>query len=207
MGLHSWLFAKVYDRITRSSEDAGVREWRRALLSKARGDVLEIGAGTGLNLSHYLPGLGRLVLTELEAPMLGQLRAKAGSREGVELQLAGADRLPFEDQSFDTVVSTLVLCSVPDPAAALRELRRVLRPDGRFLFVEHVGSDDPRVARLQRRVEPFWKWFARGCHLTRDTASLLAAAGFEVQERIDEPMPTAPRFVAPCLRGVARPKR
>ena len=101
------------------------------------------------------------------------------------------------------MVSTLVLCSVPDTARAIHELRRVLKPNGRLLFLEHVLSKDLQVQRLQRRIEPFWKWFARGCRLTVPTGELLTSAGFELHEMRDEPLPRAPSFAARSVRGVA----
>ena len=196
------LFAAVYDKLMASSEDAGLHDKRRELLAEASGRTLEIGAGTGLNAELYPDAVTELVLTEPEEPMARRLRARAGSRARVVE--AGADALPFEDDAFDTVVSTLVLCTVPDQAAALREIARVLKPGGRLLFLEHVRSDEPRLAKWQDRVTPLWKFTGRGCHPNRDTAAALRTAGFAV-DRLDEGrFPKAPPIVRPLIAGVAR---
>lgn len=194
----SRIFAAIYDRMLAGTEDAGLRERRRALLSRARGRVLEIGAGTGLNVEHYGPEVD-LVLTEPEAPMAERLRARAARGEVVE---APADRLPFGDGSFDTVVSTLVLCTVPDQEAALAEVRRVLKPDGQLLFLEHVRSDDAGVAKWQDRLLPLWRFCGHGCHPNRDTAAALERAGFALDMETWR-MPKAPPIVRPVIEGVA----
>ncbi len=195
------VFAAMYDRMLAGTEEAGLRDHRRAIVSQARGRVLEIGAGTGLNLEHYGPEATDLVLTEPEEPMARRLRARLTRGEVVE---APADRLPFADDSFDTVVSTLVLCTVPDQERALEEIRRVLKPDGRLLFLEHVRSHDAKVARWQDRLLPAWRFVGHGCHPNRDTAAALARAGFAV-ELESWRMPKAPAIVRPAIEGVARP--
>jgi ubiquinone/menaquinone biosynthesis C-methylase UbiE len=197
------LFAAVYDRMLKSSEEAGLHEKRRELLQEASGRTLEIGAGTGLNIDLYPDTARPLVLTEPEAPTARRLRERAGTR--AEVVDAGADRLPFDDASFDTVVSTLVLCTVPDQAAALREIRRVLEPGGRLLFLEHVRAEDERVAKWQDRILPLWRFTGRGCHPNRDTAAALREAGYAI-ERLDKgEFPKAPPIVRPLIAGVARP--
>ena len=163
--------------------------------------MLEIGAGTGLNLEHYGPGVTELVLTEPEPPMAKKLRAKLTEGEVVE---AGADDLPFEDASFDTVVSTLVLCTVPDQPRAIAEIRRVLKPDGQLLFLEHVRSPDPKVARWQDRLLRPWRFCGHGCHCNRDTAAALASGGFQLDLQAWR-MPKAPPIVRPVIEGVATP--
>jgi ubiquinone/menaquinone biosynthesis C-methylase UbiE len=195
------LFAAMYDRMLADTEDAGLREHRRALLAGARGRVLEIGAGTGLNLDHYGPGVTELVLTEPEEPMARRLREKATKGEVVD---APADRLPFEDHSFDTVVSTLVLCTVPDQGAAIAEIRRVLKPDGRLLFLEHVRSHDEKVAKWQDRLLRPWRFIGHGCHCNRDTATALTRAGFALDLETWR-MPKAPPIVRPVIEGTAAP--
>lgn len=202
------LFARCYDRCMAATERGGLGEWRRELLATltAEGDspeVLELGAGTGVNLGHYPPGLGRLVQTEPDRGMLEQLTERARGR-GTEAAGASALELPYPNESFDAVVVTLVLCTVPDPSRALREAARVLRPGGRLLFIEHIGSSDPSLRRWQGRVEPVWKFFAGGCHLTRDPRPLLVQAGLELESCQEDHLPKAPALVSPAIRGVAR---
>src|SRR3954471_5755228 len=153
MGLRKSIFAATYDRLSRQTEEAGLRAMRERLLAGASGRVVEIGAGTGANLGLYSRALDGLVVTEPETPMIRRLQ-KAAHQHATLAQVvqAPAEDLPFGDGSFDTVVSTLVLCGVADQASALREARRVLRPGGQLLFIEHVRSDEPDVARLQDRM-------------------------------------------------------
>ena len=207
------LMAAIYDRALRGSEEAGLREWRRDLLSALSGDVLEIGPGTGLNLAHYPDTVTRLVLSEPDRHMRRKLAAKladpargipAHVRERAEVLGAPAEELPFPDGSFDTVVVTLVLCSVRDLERALAEIRRVLRPGGRFVFVEHVASEDPKVLRWQRRLEPLWIRFAGNCHLARRSGDAVAAAGFEIESLESAPIPRTIAIGRPGVRGVAR---
>ena len=197
-------FSALYDRCFKASEEAGLREMRRELLARARGRVLELGAGTGLNLDLYPSSVEDLVLSEPDPHMIRQLRKRAGeSPRQVEVVEAPAEMLPFDDGSFDTVLVTLVLCTVPDPAATLREVRRVLRPDGQFLFLEHVRSHDPRLARWQDRLEKPWRFLGDGCHCNRDTVATIAAAGFDVGEAGGGELPKAPPIVRPLARGTA----
>lgn len=134
--------------------------------------------------------------------MARRLRDRAGSRARVVE--AGADALPFNDATFETVVSTLVLCTVPDLPGALREIDRVLAPGGRLLFLEHVRSDDAGLAKWQDRLTPAWKFFARGCHPNRDTASELRAAGFTIERLDEDRTPKAPPILKPLIAGAAR---
>lgn len=197
--------AATYDRVLAQTEAAGLRERRAELLREATGDVLELGAGTGANAGLYPAGLGRLVLTEPDRRMAARLAPKAAAAAPeAEVISAGAQALPFDDSSFDTAVSTLVLCTVDDPRMALAEVARVLRPGGRLLFLEHVRSEDPKVARWQDRLERPWRLFAAGCRCNRDTVATIGAAGFEVEHVEQGRMPKAAPFLRPLVAGSAR---
>ncbi len=202
--LYDRLFAALYERTLAATEEADLAARRRRLLADASGRVLEIGAGTGLNLTHYPAGLDRLVLTEPSAAMAAKLREKlAHSPHAGEVVEAGADALPFEDDSFDTVVSTLVLCTVPDLAGAIAETRRVLAPGGQLLLIEHVRSDDPGRARWQDRLETPWRIFGNGCHCNRDTESALRAGGFLLSPLEHAKLRKAPPIVRPLIQARA----
>jgi ubiquinone/menaquinone biosynthesis C-methylase UbiE len=200
-------FSALYDRAFAASEEAGLRAMRAEVVKQARGRVLELGAGTGLNLELYPhEGIESLTLTEPDPHMYKQLRdrAKEGC-PGAELIEAGAEALPFDDDSFDTVVVTLVLCTVPDQPAALREISRVLAPGGQLLFLEHVRSSEPGLAKWQDRLEKPWRFLGDGCHCNRDTEAGLRAAGFELGELEHPELPKAPPIVRPMAKGNARP--
>jgi len=201
------LMASVYERFMDTTERACLREWRAALLSSARGEVLEIGAGTGLNLEHYPSAIERLVVTEPDPHMRAQLDRNVRSRtenRAVEVSDASALDLPFDDATFDTVVSTLVLCSVPNLHQTLGEVHRVLRPGGSFLFLEHVAAaHGTSRRRWQGRLEPAWKWVAGGCHLTRETEDAIARSGLVPRDPTRESMRKAPPWVRPTVRGIA----
>jgi SAM-dependent methyltransferase len=177
---------------------------RRDLLASARGRVLELGAGTGLNLSHYPPDVDELVLSEPEPAMRARLRRRvARSGPPARVAAAGAESLPFADGAFDTVVSTLVLCSVGDVAASLREARRVLAPGGRLLFIEHVRGSAPRLARWQDRLAAPWRVFAQGCRCNQPTVELLRRHGFRVERVRDARWRGMPALVRPLVAGSA----
>jgi ubiquinone/menaquinone biosynthesis C-methylase UbiE len=193
-------FAATYDRGARRSEDAGLRDRRHALLDGLQGDVLEIGAGTGLNLEHYPEGV-RLVLLEPDLHMSRKLEERvSGSGRHAEIVAAPAEALPFADASFDAVVTTLVLCSVTDLGAALAEIRRVLRPGGRLLLIEHVRGARGRAV-LQDAIAPASRLLV-SCSPNRRTAQAVREAGFELDE---EPFQLlgAPPWIRPAFRGVA----
>lgn len=199
----SWFMASIYDRFMETSEEACLAAWRAELLAEVAGDVIEVGAGTGANLAHYPEGVARLVLTEPDRHMLARLRDKAAGR--AELHPAPIDKLPVPDESFDVVVATLVLCSVPDQTTALREMFRVLRPGGRYVFLEHVAAENnPGRYKWQQRLEPVWKIVADNCHVTRRTADAIAGAGFEIESIQRESVRKAMPIVRPSIRGVAR---
>ena len=200
----------VYDRMAAPMEEACLGAWRSELLADVGGTVLEIGAGTGANLSHYARAVERLVLAEPDAGMRKKLLRKVdGWGRPAEVVDVPAERLPFPDGTFDAVVSTLVLCSVRDPQAVLAELRRVLKDDGRLVLIEHVvaGPDTPDRHRWQRRIEPVWKRVAGGCHLTRDTAAALEAAGFDTSGIRRGSIRKAAPVVRPSIRGAVRVAR
>src|SRR5690349_16777378 len=191
-------FSAIYDRAMKSSEEAGMRELRRETLSQASGRTIDIGAGTGINVELYPQSVSELVLAEPDEHMLNRLRPKVPTwGRDVEVVQAGADSLPFEDDSFDTAVFTLVLCTVPDPAGALREAARVLRPGGKLLFVEHVRSQEPGLARWQVRLERPWKFLGDGCHCNRDTVASIEASPFTVVHVEHGALPKAPPLVRP----------
>jgi ubiquinone/menaquinone biosynthesis C-methylase UbiE len=203
MSLRTTFFALTYDRQMAKTERAGLRAFREQLLAGAHGDVLEIGGGTGANLSCYGPDVRSLTITEPQPAMLRRLERKAGQhRPSPRILRAPAEDLPFEDHAFDTAVSTLVLCGVDDQPRALRELRRVLRPGGQLLFIEHLRSADPAVARLQDRMN----WLNRlvvCCDCNRPTLDSLQQAGFTVTQVDHTALPKAPKFVRPAIVGLA----
>jgi ubiquinone/menaquinone biosynthesis C-methylase UbiE len=203
MSVRGRIMAALYDRVAAVSERGGMADRRRALLAAAHGRVLEVGAGTGLNLEHYPETIGELVLVEPERAMARKLAARVGELgRPAHIVEASAEKLPFDDGSFDTVVCTLVLCSVDDPASGLRELRRVLRPGGAFLFLEHVRSDDARTARRQDRLNPIWRFIGNGCNCNRRTLSLIEAE-FSVVEAERGDVPKAPSIMRPLVSGRA----
>jgi ubiquinone/menaquinone biosynthesis C-methylase UbiE len=198
----------TYDRQMAKTEKAGLRAFRERLLAEASGDVLEIGGGTGANLPSYGPAVTSLTITEPQTPMLRRLERKVREHSirehgpSVRVLRAPAEDLPFDDDSFDVAVSTLVLCGVDDQPRALRELRRVLRPGGRLLFIEHVRSADPGTSRLQDRMN----WLNRlvvCCDCNRPTLDTIRGAGFTVARVEDTTLPKAPKFVRPAILGSA----
>jgi ubiquinone/menaquinone biosynthesis C-methylase UbiE len=198
----SWLMAAVYDRFMKVSEEACLGKWRAELLGNLSGEVLEVGAGTGSTLGLYPKAVTRLVLAEPDPHMRRKLLEKRGT---IEVSDAAAEKLPFEDASFDAVVCSLVLCSVPDQRAALAEIARVLRPGGRLVFLEHVAADGkPDRLKWQGRIEPVWKHLMGNCHLTRRTEAAIAAAGLQIERIQRESIRKALPIVRPSVRGIAR---
>jgi len=197
--LNQRLFAAIYDPFLALGERRGTADRRAALLADLSGDVLEIGAGTGLNLKHYPVSAQALVLTEPDPGMLRRLQRRAPTQARVAQ--APAESLCFPDESFDVVVSTFVLCTAPDPASALAEVVRVLRPEGRLVLLEHVLSQSPQLKRRQRRMARAWKTFAGGCRCDQDTVSFLAEAGFDVSGLRHETWRGMPSIVKPLVLG------
>lgn len=208
MNLRERLRPKLYDFCSRGVEREFGAAKRVQLLAGAQGRVLELGVGTGLNLAHYPASVTELVITDTSEGMLGRAveRARASGHD-VEAAIASADALPFPDTSFDTVVATLVLCSVPNQATALAEIRRVLKPGGRFLFIEHVRADDPGRARWQDRLEGFWQVVGDGCHPNRATLAGIERAGFAIEDLEQGEVPKVPPIVRPYILGSASPAR
>jgi SAM-dependent methyltransferase len=200
-------FALLYDPFVWVGERAGLGTHRRALLSGARGWTLEIGSGTGLNLPYYPANLDELVLAEPDAAMRARLAKRLSSSSRTRLIDAPAERLPFPDGSVDTVVSTLVLCTVDAPDVALREIARVLRPGGQLLFLEHVRSESPTLARWQDRLAGAWRRFARGCRCNRATAELMVTCGLSLDETREASWRGMPAIVRPLIVGRATVRR
>lgn len=181
-----------------------VRRRREAVLPAAAGRVLEIGIGSGLNLPHYGPAVTSVDGVDPSGVLLAMAGgAVRGLGFPLSLHCGPAEALPFANASFDTVVSTWTLCSIPDPSAALVEMRRVLRPGGNFLFVEHGLSPEPGVARWQHRLTPLWQRCAGGCHLDRDIASLIADARFGFEKLETGYLVPGPHFLTWHYQGVA----
>jgi ubiquinone/menaquinone biosynthesis C-methylase UbiE len=204
MSLYGRLFAAMYDRMLEGAERAGLDDRRRELVSQVKGRVLEIGAGTGHNLAHYPNTIDELVLTEPEEPMARRLERKlADHGHAGHVVRAPAEALPFPDDSFDTVVSTLVLCTVKDPARSLAEIDRVLRPGGALLFLEHVRSDDERIARWQDRLHRPWRRIGHGCNCNRPTPDLIRHSELELEQIEHGELPKSPPIVRPLVSGRA----
>jgi ubiquinone/menaquinone biosynthesis C-methylase UbiE len=197
----SWVYPRVVEWAL-GSETCAVE--RRRALATARAEVLEIGFGTGLNLPHYPPAVTHLTILDTSAYVPERVAARiAAAPFPVMMTLLDAERLPFEDGRFDTVTSTWTLCSIPDAAAALREIRRVLRPDGRFLFLEHGLSEDPSVQRWQHLWNPIQRRIACGCNVDRRIDDLVAASGMVATELARFVLPGEIRMMGSMYRGIA----
>jgi ubiquinone/menaquinone biosynthesis C-methylase UbiE len=203
------LFARIYQWTSAQAEAAGQAEHRRELLAGLTGRVLELGAGNGLNFEHYPPTVEEVVAVEPERYLRGRA-AEAARRVPVAVRVVDglAGDLPFEEASFDAVVASLVLCTVPDVPSALADLRRVLRPGGELRFYEHVLARQPRYAAFQRAVtrSGAWPLAAGGCQADRDTPRALEQAGFVIERcrrfHFRPSVLVAP--AAPRILGVAR---
>ena len=192
---YDWLFDRV--------DPCGGADHRRRMVEQAAGAVLEIGAGTGRNLLLYRTAT-RVVALEPGPGMRARANhAAQAARVPVEVIDGTAEHPPFPDAAFDTVVASLVLCTVPDLAQTLTEARRVLRPGGKLHFCEHVRADDPRLARWQDRLERPWGWLVGGCHPNRDTVAAIAAAGLRLVQVDRFDLPAMPPLARPHVLGVA----
>jgi ubiquinone/menaquinone biosynthesis C-methylase UbiE len=198
------LFAAGYDKFMAGTEKAGLRAQREALLAGVTGRVLEIGGGTGANLAFY-GAVEELVITEPEEPMARRLERKVAA-SGIRARVvrAPAEQLPFDDESFDVVVSTLVLCTVSDPPQALAEVHRVLKPGGRLVFLEHVRSDSDGLSRWQDRLNGLQNRVGHGCNCNRRTLDSITAAGFSIAKVEHDQLKRAPPIVKPLIVGTAQ---
>jgi ubiquinone/menaquinone biosynthesis C-methylase UbiE len=207
LGLASWYEAKIMPKlITCACSQGQVMKRRSAVVPLARGDVFELGCGGGINHEFY----DRHAITSYagidpHAGLLDATRAAARAKGwAADLRQGRGEAIPFADASFDSVVCTFTLCSVDDPQAVMRELRRILRPGGQMLFLEHGRAPDADVRGWQDRIEPVWKRLAGGCHLSRPIASALDGAGFAVETLGEGYTPKAPRFAGWMEWGIAR---
>jgi len=197
------IFPRVLDYLLRSEE---VNRERRVTLAPLAGRVLEIGFGTGLNLRHYPETVTSLTILDPERMLVERVarRIAAAAMPVEKLYLDASGRLPFGDDTFDGVATTFTLCTIPDAAAALREMRRVLKPTGLMAFLEHGHSDDRRTARWQDWLNPVQKIIACGCHLNRRIDALITNAGFAIEKLERSVIPGLPRVLGTIYRGTAR---
>ncbi|HKI50693.1 MAG TPA: class I SAM-dependent methyltransferase [Geothermobacteraceae bacterium] len=208
MSFYSHLMARVYDAALGRMEAACLGAWRAELLSQASGAVLEIGAGTGANLLHYPPGISCLTLAEPDPHMRRRLQGKLSALavETYQVVANAVDDLDFPDHSFDSIVSTLVLCSVASQVTALARIKSLLKPDGQLLFLEHVAAKDrPGLLRWQKLLQPVWRPLCGNCHLARDTERAIRAAGFSIKSIQYLVSSGSPAFASPTIMGIAAP--
>lgn len=198
------LFATLYEPVMRATEEACLAGWRAELLAGLAGDVVEVGAGMGATLPHYPAAVDHVTLLEPDAAMRARLAGRVPDPARFSVGGAAAEALPLPDASVDVVVMMLVLCSVRDVDRALAEARRVLRPGGRLVFLEHEAASDPGRLAWQRRIEPLWVPLAGNCHLTRRPAERIEAAGFTMEHLERASMRKALPWVRPSVRGIAR---
>jgi len=202
----SFITAFFYDRFMAKTEAACLQQWRHELLQQVSGEVLEIGAGTGANISLYSDQVTLLLLTEPDIHMRRQLEEKLVNHDPGKLGVSGgtAENIEAADESFDFVVTSLVCCSVTDLNAGLREIKRVLRPGGGLVFLEHVAAPaGSSILRWQNRINPIWRTLMGNCHLNRETEQAIVGEGFEIVQIERESMRKASPIVRPTIRGIA----
>lgn len=204
MGLYSHhIFPRLMEWLMAKEE---FRRLRALLLEPVRGEVLEIGFGTGLNLPYYPASLSRLHVVDPARLLPKRVATRsAGAAFPISIRHITAEALPYEDRSFDFVVSTWTLCTIPDPVQALREVRRVLKPEGLFLFLEHGRSDDEKIAAWQDRLNPIQNLIGCGCNLNRRIDRLITQAGLTMTTLDRFRMQSVPRLGGEMYRGVAVP--
>ena len=200
----SFITAYLNDRLSAKVEKAFLKSWRRELLKHVYGEVLEIGAGTGANIEHYPDQVTRLVLTEPDKHKRRILERKISNRglENVQVSDYTAEQIRAEDESFDCVVAFIVFCCVSNPGTALEEIKRVLKPGGYFIFLEHVAAPEgTSIRRWQDRLTPIWRIL--GDNLNRETEEAIISAGFKFREITREGIPKALPIYRPSIRGIA----
>ncbi len=208
LGLNERFFAWYYPKVVGRAEAAGQAETRRKLLSEARGRTLEIGAGSGFNLPHYTEAVTELVVSEPSPHMREHLRERLEADPppvgSWQLADASAESLPFDDASFDTVTGGFIMCSIPDPEGALAEIARVLKPGGRYIFLEHVhAGEGTMLGRFQDLIEIPHRYIAAGCHPNRRTWEMIENSPLEVERMERGEQPKAPPSVKPTILGSA----
>lgn len=203
--LNSTLIAILYDPLMQRIERQGLNQWRRELLKGVKGRVLELGSGTGSNLPCYPQADLELLLCEPDRQMRRQLKKKLTNRQlpRAEVFPWPAEKIEQPANSIDVIVSTLVLCSVNDLRASLKEVQRLLKPGGILLFLEHVEARETSTRGWQRRLEPAWSSCGGNCHLTRDPVTVMSEVGLELTHLIEADLPGAPAIVRRTMRGQA----
>ncbi len=198
-----WVLPPLLDLVMRQSQ---IERYRRELIPSARGRILEVGIGSGLNLPLYAAGVNTVVGLDLSERLLSMARRRAAKANvSVDLMQGSATAIPLDNDSVDMVVMTWTLCSISDPLAAVREMRRVLKPGGALLFVEHGLSPEPGVARWQHRLTPIWRHISGGCRLDRKVDDLIRAGGFDVAELKTE-YAQGPQPMTYMYEGKAHPR-
>jgi ubiquinone/menaquinone biosynthesis C-methylase UbiE len=204
MGFYEeWIVPPLIDWSMRNKR---LRPYRERTAGAAEGRVLDIGIGSGLNLPFYARQAREIFGLDPSPPLLARAQSMAPrTQTPIHLLEGSAERIPLADHTIDTVVMTWTGCSIPEICAALEEMRRVLRPGGRLLFVEHGRAPEPRVARWQERLDPFWQRFSGGCHLNRKIDDLLSNAGFQIGRLATGYIP-GPKIMTFFYEGAAMPR-